>query len=142
MRQRKTVNADFSDSLVFALCFALAAGAGALLRYVLSTGLQKIYGKTFPLGLFVVNVLGCFGFGAFVELTKNIQSDIFIFSENLKIIIFTAFFGSFTTFSTLIFEADIFLKNKKYLQLSIHLFGQIAVGFMAFASAKFIFFQI
>ncbi len=133
------MDVDFSSTIFFAISFALAAAAGAWLRYVLSSVVQKIYGKPFPLGLFLVNVLGCLGFGAFMGLSQGMLNDIFMFSENFKTIIFTAFFGSFTTFSTYIFEADIFLKNKQYPALMLHIFGQITLGLLAFMAGNYIF---
>lgn len=41
----------------------LAGGAGALARYGVSELANTLVGRQYPLGTFVVNVLGCFLFG-------------------------------------------------------------------------------
>ena len=46
----------------------LAGGAGALARYGVSELANTLVGRQYPLGTFVVNVLGCFLFGLIWEL--------------------------------------------------------------------------
>ncbi len=131
---------DLKQPLIFALTFALAAGVGAFCRYALSNGIEKICGRSLqPWGLFTVNILGCFGFGLIMGLEQSAKMNIFTLSEDLKTLILTGFLGSFTTFSTFIFEADLFLKNKKYSQLALHIIGQIGIGFLAFYLGIYIF---
>ncbi len=126
------MNTDFFSTFYFTCIFALAAGAGAFLRYALNSFFQKIWGKQFPLGIFTVNILGCFVFGLIVGLDQSLQNNVFMLPENLKTILLTAFLGSFTTFSTFIFDADNFLKNKNFLLLIYYVMGQIFIGLLAF----------
>ncbi len=113
-----------SHSLFFALAFGLAAASGAYLRHICNTALKKWTGNFFPWGIFCVNILGCFGFGCVLALGEHTPW----LEENFKTILLTAFFGSFTTFSSYIFDGHIFLKNKEYLKLSFYVGAQIVLG--------------
>ncbi len=131
---------DLQSTFFFALAFAVAACCGAFLRYALTQGVERFCGKKlFPWGLFAVNTLGCLGFGIITGISQNISPTFLVLPESMETIILSAFLGSFTTFSSFIFEADIFLKNKKYLQLTLHISGQICIGFGAFFLGKHIF---
>lgn len=82
------------------LYLALGGSIGAILRYILSALPHKIYWGTFPFGTLLVNLLGSFliGFG-FILLGKD------QIPENLKLFLFIGILGSFTTFSTFMFES-------------------------------------
>ncbi|MCD6091838.1 MAG: fluoride efflux transporter CrcB [Bacteroidales bacterium] len=79
---------------------ALGGSIGATLRYILSAMPHKIYWGAFPLGTLFVNLLGSFliGFSFILFGKDNIP-------ENLKFFLFIGVFGSFTTFSTFMFDS-------------------------------------
>lgn len=79
----------------------LAGGAGALARYGVSELANTLVGRQYPLGTFVVNVLGCFLFGLIWELAAVRL----LISDTVRLIILVGFMGSFTTFSSLIFDS-------------------------------------
>ena len=74
----------------------LAGGAGALARYGVSELANTLVGRQYPLGTFVVNVLGCFLFGLIWELAAVRL----LISDTVRLIILVGFMGSFTTFSS------------------------------------------
>lgn len=82
------------------LYLAFGGSIGAILRYTLSALPHKLYWGTFPLGTLFVNMLGSFliGFGFILLGKENIP-------ENLKLFLFIGILGSFTTFSTFMFES-------------------------------------
>lgn len=82
------------------LYIAFGGIIGSVLRYVLAGIPHKYYWGTFPLGTLFVNLLGSFliGFGFILLGRENI-------SENLKLFLFIGILGSFTTFSTFMFES-------------------------------------
>lgn len=86
--------------MVKILYIAFGGIIGSVLRYVLSALPHKFYWGSFPVGTLFVNLLGSFliGFG-FVLLGKENMSD------NLKLFLFIGILGSFTTFSTFMFES-------------------------------------
>lgn len=81
-----------------ALLIFLGGGLGALSRWGLSTGIQKLTIKTalakFPLGILACNLLGCFligcVFGYFAQKNPAWAFPLLV----------TGFLGGFTTFST------------------------------------------
>jgi len=87
------------------LYLILGGGIGTILRYLISMGSTKYFGSGFPLGTLIINLLGSFLIGfSFVMLGReNI-------SPSLKIFLFVGIFGSFTTFSTFMFESYDLLK--------------------------------
>ncbi len=123
------------ETPVFALLFSLAAATGAFLRHICNTALKKRTGDFFPWGIFCVNTLGCFGFGCVFALTEHTT----LFHENIKSILLTAFLGSFTTFSTYIFDGNIFLKKSQYFKFTYYILGQILLGLGLFWLAMKIF---
>lgn len=82
------------------LYIAFGGIIGSVLRYLLAGIPHKLYLGSFPLGTLFVNLLGSFLIGlGFVLLGKeNIP-------ENLKLFLFIGILGSFTTFSTFMFES-------------------------------------
>jgi CrcB protein len=54
-----------------------------------------------------------------------------LFSGEVRAIILVGFMGSFTTFSTLIFESDQLLRDSQYLLAGLNVVGQIVLGFAA-----------
>lgn len=114
------------------LLLALAGACGVLARHGLSTvvnGLAcQLFGKgDFPWGIFVVNVLGCFLFGCIWELAAVRQ----IISDANRTVLLVGFMGSFTTFSTLIFDTDHLLGSSQQLLLLLNMGGQIVLGLAA-----------
>jgi len=82
------------------LYIGLGGVIGAVLRYVLTGLPHKVYWGSFPLGTLFVNLLGSFliGFGFVIFGKENMP-------ENLKLFLFIGILGSFTTFSTFMFES-------------------------------------
>jgi len=77
-----------------ALLIFLGGGAGALCRWLLSSGITQLISTRFPLGILVCNTLGA--------LLIGLASAWLLSKENttLSPLLITGFLGSFTTFST------------------------------------------
>jgi len=106
----------------------ISGAAGALSRYGLAGFFQRFFKfDTFPIGTFLVNAIGCFIFGFIWMLAqRHIQID-----SNTRAALLVGFAGSFTTFSTFIFENGELFRASQWLALTGNLFGQIIVGIMA-----------
>lgn len=77
------------------------AGFGGLARYLLGTWTMTRYGGRFPLGTFVVNILGSFLIGALMTVfTERIQPH-----PNWRLFLVVGLLGGFTTFSGFEYEA-------------------------------------
>lgn len=76
---------------------ALVGGVGAVARFLIDGAISPRREGPFPLGTFVINIAGAFTLGL---LTGASVTGAWLF------ILGTGFLGSFTTFSTWIFETD------------------------------------
>ena len=115
------------DHLRLLALLALAGAAGALTRYLLAGAINSLTGASFPWGIFVTNVLGCFLFGLIWELA-TVRG---LFSEAARTILATGFVGAFTTFSTLVFDLYLMERLGQWLALAANLCGQLVLGFAA-----------
>ena len=81
---------------------AIAAGGsiGAVMRYLVSTGVCNYLGRGFPYGTLVVNVLGSLLMGLLYELFLQRLA----MSAELRAMLLVGFLGAFTTFSTFSIE--------------------------------------
>ena len=104
--------------LIKMLMILAGGGLGALTRYTLGSQIDKSLNLSFPIGIFCVNLIGCFFIGLLVSLFENK----FIFSENLKIFLIIGFLGSLTTFSTFAFDNYNFLTQKNIILLFTNIF--------------------
>ncbi len=91
------------------LYLALGGGIGAILRYLVTLTSVRLFSGGFPIGTLIVNLLGSFLIGfSFVFFGRE------QIAVNFRIFLFIGIFGSFTTFSTYMFESIHFLKNGDY----------------------------
>jgi len=82
------------------LYLALGGSIGAIIRYLVSLFSIRYLAWGLPMGTLLVNLIGSFLIGfAFVFLGRD------QIALNLKIFLFIGIFGSFTTFSTYMFES-------------------------------------
>ena len=109
------------------LLLGVAGALGSMARYGLSSLVGHGAGSAFPWGIFVVNVFGCFLFGA-------VWAGLGVFhllDDAARIVILTGFMGAFTTFSTFLFDSDVMLRNGDWGALALNLAGQIVLGLAA-----------
>jgi len=105
------------------IAVALGGAAGAVLRWLMASGVQKLAGGAFPWGTFAVNALGSLVLGfLFVWLIERST-----LSELARLAITVGFLGAFTTFSTYSFES-IRLLQEGALALALgNIIGQVVV---------------
>lgn len=133
----ESISLQRSIALLHKLVWLAVAGAlGALARYGLTELVERLHGTTlsqlfggggFPYGTLVTNVLGCFLFGLlWSALGGALETD-----SHTRLIIFVGFLGSFTTFSTYLFEASQHLQNAQWAFLAAHILAQNGLGLAA-----------
>ena len=79
--------------LIIAGCGGFVGSAG---RYLVGKWTAGIWHGTFPLGTFLVNIIGCFIIGLFFGLLEHAK----VMTPSQNILLTTGFCGGFTTFST------------------------------------------
>jgi CrcB protein len=102
--------------------FAVALGGsfGAVLRFLVSTGVYHWLGRGFPYGTLAVNIIGSFLLGL---LTEALVLNRMAFALDYRAAILVGFIGAFTTFSTFSLETVYLLQqgnvSKAALNVSI-----------------------
>ena len=99
-------------------------GGGA--RYVVSQWLQTLTSLPFPLGTFVVNVVGCLLIGFLSGLNYGGG----FMPPTTKLLLTTGFCGGFTTFSTFVNEGSALGRDGNFTWLALYIIGSLAVGFL------------
>ncbi|GAB6057258.1 fluoride efflux transporter CrcB [Desulfonatronum parangueonense] len=117
----------FPEALKVILLIALCGALGALARYWLSLAVYTLMGRDFPWGTSAVNILGCFLFGLVWVLSEERG----LIPLQLRFILLVGFMGSFTTFSTYIFESNVLLEQAQWFKLGLNLLSQNILGLAA-----------
>jgi len=91
------------------LSLLLAVGTGgfigAILRFIISTWIQKLSSVLFPIGTLTVNIIGSFIIGFMALYFEN------VISPHQKALIITGMLGALTTFSTFSLETVTMLQE-------------------------------
>jgi CrcB protein len=106
------------------LIISIGAIFGANLRYWVSETVNQRWQNDFPMGTFMVNLVGCFVLSFFMTLT----ADRFIIDPRLRLFFTVGFLGAFTTFSTYSFESINLILNGQLGLGLINLFGSAVLG--------------
>ena len=106
------------------IAIALGGGCGAVVRFLISSGLYQWLGRGLPYGTLVVNVIGSFLIGL---LTEALILQRLSFSLEYRAAILVGFIGAFTTFSTFSLETIYLIEEgslaKAALNIVVSVFG-------------------
>lgn len=113
------------------LLVAVGGAVGSLARYkVGSLVLHSFPNAKFPLGTFLINLLGCFVIGSVITLIEKVS----YYNAEIRLLVITGFLGGFTTFSafgaetlSLLREGEIFIA---FLYASLSVILGIAVALL------------
>lgn len=108
----------------------LGGGLGALLRYIITTILNKRWNLE-HWATFWVNLTGCFAIGVLGEILVNINSGMFLF-------FIVGFVGSYTTFSTFEYENITLIAKGKYGEFFKYSVLSCLLGFLAVACGFYV----
>jgi len=106
---------------------AIAGAIGTLARYSLIGFVQKIDGISNTWGTLIVNLTGCFLAGLMWAIFENKWP----VSGETRTLILVGFIGAFTTFSTLILEANELLRSDGWVYATSNIVMQNGLGFLA-----------
>ncbi len=104
----------------------IGGGAGSIFRYLIQLAINQSVMTKFPLGTFVVNIIGCFLIGAFYSLSERLN-----LSNEVRLLLTVGFCGGFTTFSTFSTENLNLLRENLYGTFFLYTFLSVVVGIVS-----------
>jgi CrcB protein len=102
-------------------------GVGASSRYVLATWIGQKWGRSFPLGTFVINVSGSFVIG----LLMTLMAERFTENPQWRLLLVVGFLGGYTTFSSFEYETGKLVTDGEYVYAILNAVLSVVVGFAA-----------
>ena len=109
------------------LLIFVGGGIGSVLRYVLSRWINSTVISHFPLGTFIVNIIGCFLIGFIIFYTERYQEHV----QEWRLLLVTGLCGGFTTFSAFSMENVQLLVDQRIFIAFLYIAGSVALGFLA-----------
>ena len=97
--------------MAIALSIGLFGALGCLARYYISGWVYGVFGRFFPYGTFVVNILGAFLIGLIMEI--GLRST--LIPPTLRVGLTVGLMGGLTTFSTFSYETFRLLEDGEFL---------------------------
>ena len=111
------------------ILFLIGAGSfiGGVSRFLTSRYIQNNFISAFPLGTFIVNILGCFIIGLVYGLTEKGN----LVSAEWRVFLTVGFCGGFTTFSTFANENISLLKDGDFFIFALYTSLSVFLGLVA-----------
>ncbi len=107
------------------LIIGLGGFCGAILRYVVGGGVQKLsQSADFPYGTLTVNLMGCLMIGMLTRLDE-IRT---VLSPEMRALILIGLLGAFTTYSTFSNEAVSLINDRRFLSAALYVSIHMVVG--------------
>ncbi len=108
---------------------AIAAGGsvGAVMRFMVSTGVYSWLGRGFPYGTLVVNVVGSLLMGLLYELFLQRLS----VSPEVRAVLLVGFLGAFTTFSTFSIETINLIEQGHLMKAIVNILASVILCVLA-----------
>ena len=92
------------------------------------------WGRTFPLGTFVINVSGSFLIG----LLMTLLTERFMANPQWRLLLVVGFLGAYTTFSTFEYETGNLIKDSELLLAALNVVLSVVIGFAGLKMGEFI----
>lgn len=109
------------------LIIGVGGFVGSITRYILAIWIGQRWGRSFPLGTFIINVTGSFLIG----LLMTLMAERFTENPQWRLLLVVGFLGAYTTFSTFEYETGALLKDSEWLYAGLNVIGSVFVGFIA-----------
>ncbi len=114
------------NALLNSLVVGTGGFIGANARYWVGVWAVQRWGKAFPYGTILINVLGCFILGLFATLASRLA-----WNDHWRLLVAVGFVGAFTTFSTYEYETFQLAEQGSLLRAGLNVVVSLMVGFLA-----------
>ena len=105
----------------------IGGALGAVTRYGVALWVGQRWGRSFPLGTFVINMSGSFLIG----LLMTLLAERFTVNPQWRLLLVVGFLGAYTTFSTFEYETGALLKDGEWTFAMLNVILSVVVGFIA-----------
>ena len=109
------------------LVIGIGGFVGAVARYGIAVWIGQRWGRSFPLGTFVINVSGSFLIG----LLMTLMAERFTENPQWRLLLVVGFLGAYTTFSTFEYETGALRHDGEWLFAGLNVVLSVIVGFVA-----------
>lgn len=99
----------------------------SIARYMGQKYISRLYPHTFPIGTFVINIMGCFLIGLFYGLAIKHE----YLTPTFRLLLMAGFCGGFTTFSAFTLEGMQLLNQQKFMIFSLYFTFSVLFGLIA-----------
>jgi len=96
---------------------------GSIARYLVTVNFAK-FSTGFPLGTLTVNIAGCF----IIAIVATLAEKTTVISPETRLLLATGFCGGFTTFSSLMYEMAMLLRDEEWWYASIYVIASVLGG--------------
>jgi len=118
--------------MIDCLIVGLGGFIGAVARYMIALWIGQKWGKSFPLGTFVINVSGSFLIG----LLMSLFTERFMVNPQWRLLLVVGFLGAYTTFSTFEYETGALLRDGEWVISAMNVILSVAAGFAALKTGE------
>ncbi|MCE2849421.1 MAG: fluoride efflux transporter CrcB [Chitinophagaceae bacterium] len=109
------------------LLVLVGSAAGGSLRYITSLMIHSKNSTQFPMGTFLINLIGCFVIGmVYAMAARNATT-----GSDIKLLLATGFCGGFTTFSAFAFENLELFKSGMHMTALMYVILSVTLGILA-----------
>ena len=105
----------------------IGGALGAVTRYGVALWVGQRWGRSFPLGTFVINMSGSFLIG----LLMTLLAERFTVNPQWRLLLVVGFLGAYTTFSTFEYETGALLKDGEWTYAMLNVILSVVAGFIA-----------
>jgi len=115
------------------MILAVAAGGalGSVARYLAGIGSTRLFGLAFPWGTLIINIVGSFLIGAFVELFA-LKWDL---PQDARVFLTVGICGGFTTFSTFSLDTYGLMERGDWWLAAGYIAGSVVLSIAALIAA-------
>lgn len=109
--------------MLYAIVF-VGAGIGGALRHGVNVGAARLFGTGFPLGTFIVNIVGSFAMGLLAGYFASRPG----IGQHLRLFLATGILGGFTTFSAFSLDTALLIERHAFGLAAGYVVGSVAAS--------------